>query len=129
MTMTMSYRRRTGVKFPENLMVEPTGEGTPSKAEVQHNTNHNRAVIAYHRSMVGATSDLRPNERAILGLAQGIEAVFSHDDMGEDYYSHDIVQQLLGAFHDLLNYDLGRLDGMALSDWAGEIAARVGMEL
>ena len=54
------------------LMASPP-RGDRLAADTRWHVHHNRAVIAFRRDRVGATNDLTRHERAILGLAEGID--------------------------------------------------------
>ncbi len=115
------------VNFPENLLVSPTpGLGRGANDWV---TRHNMTVSDYIKSRVGATNGLRSNERAILSLADGIASYISHGPEHPDGVATREVGALLDAFGALLDFDLGRLDGGALSAWAHATANRIGWNL
>lgn len=126
----MPYTRRdSGAGFPENLRVVP-GDIPAPKGATDWVRRHNAAIADFQREGIGATNSLQKAERAILGLAAGINAFVSgnHDGASDGYGAENITVPLIQAFVHALNYDLGRLDGGTLSDWAGSVLARCGLD-
>lgn len=126
----MPYTRRdSDAGFPENLRVVP-GDIPAPKGMIDWVRVHNNAIADFQREGMGATNSLQKAERAILGLAAGINAWVSsnHDGASDGYGAPNVTVPLLQAFHDALNYDLGRLDGGTLSGWVGSMYARCGLD-
>ena len=85
---------------------------------------HDACITAYRK---GET--VRRQERAILSLADGIDAYISGAVAdGPDYIRAGIVWQLLQAFGSSLDFDLGQLDGGTLSAWQFAQAERYGID-
>ena len=81
---------------------------------------HNDAINDY---LAGARHTERArNERAVLALADAIEALFATQWATDGYVEPNVTAPLMNAFHDLLNVDLGRLDGGTLSTWLCDLA-------
>lgn len=85
---------------------------------------HNKAVDDYRQLRRTSTE----NERIVLALAEAIELLLA-SQWGTDGYVHpNVTAPIMQAFHDLLNIDLGRLDGGTLSSWLVGLAERHGIE-
>ena len=83
---------------------------------------HNDAVNEY---LAGIRNTERArNERAVLALADAIEALFATQWATDGYVEPNVTAPLMNAFHDLLNVDMGRLDGGTLSSWLTDLAER-----
>jgi hypothetical protein len=113
--------------FPESIEALPVPSLRPElNAWV---ARHNRAVHAYIRERVGAMSDLRRPERALLSLIDGIERYVSSGPEHPDGIATPAVGQMLDAVRTLLNFELGRLDGGTLDAWVHHTAERIGWDL
>lgn len=125
----MPYTQRNSeAGFPENLLVL-SGDVPAPKGMNDWVRIHNAAIADFQREGMGATNSLRKSERAILGLAAGINAwVGSSDGADDGYGAPNVTYRLIAAFGHALNFDLGRLDGGTLSSWAQSILTRCGID-
>lgn len=108
------------------LLVIPTGEPSMPTALRGQYIRHNQAMSDQYKQRVGAMNGARVSETRIVGLAVAIDG-FAASITEPDYYTSDIVADLLNAFNCALNLDLGRLDGSVLSAWACTVAERFGI--
>lgn len=77
---------------------------------------HNLAVFAWNRDYASA------NETVVLNYAFALWTLL-HSEWGRDgYVMPNVTEPLAQSFHDLLNIDLGRLDGGTLSSWLCDLA-------
>lgn len=108
------------------LAAVPSTAGRPElNTWVRH---HNAALIAYDRANVGAMSDLRRSERAILALIAGVEQYVGSVPDNADPLSGSYLFGIVSGIRGLLNYDLGRLDGGTLDTWAAAVLTRWGID-
>lgn len=120
------YTRRNteATSFAERLCIVPTGD-LPIPDYVQHHyVRHNRAVQDWQKRRVGAMSNSQPQEWTILDYAYAAWSLLNeHRDGGElDGYMCEHVARPMGeAWSNMLNLDLGRLDGGTLSEWGLEV--------
>lgn len=114
--------------FPNCLMQIPIPGCTGTSD--QFRINHNRAIQDYIKYRVGAMSNLKKQERGILELLDGIDAIIGawgiHSET--DYLAAETIWSLLQQVGTLLSYELGRLDGGALSDLTRAMSERVGID-
>jgi hypothetical protein len=114
--------------YPGCLMLAPVPGAM--RATDQFRVGHNRAIQDYVKYRVGAMNGLRHNERGILALLDGIDALIGawgiHSET--DYLAAQTVWALLDQVGTLLNYDLGRLDGAALNELTRVMSERVGID-
>jgi len=80
---------------------------------------HNMAVADYTER--GAVT---PAEQIILDMARAISSWFAHnpDEAVSGYGREHITVPMLDAFTNMLNLDLGRLDGGTLDAWMRDLA-------
>ena len=109
-------------RFPQTLMMVPQRSDIP-KAMVQHYTAHNRAVQEFAKLRVGAMSNTKQCELAILALLAGVEE-FTANTPQDPYTAEHVIRPILAAIGDALNLDLGRLDGGTLAHWVSVMAGR-----
>lgn len=84
---------------------------------------HNLAVAgwAYNDAPY---SERETNERVVLNLAWSIWTLLESQWGTDGYVQPNVTVPMMQAFHDLLNIDLGWLDGGTLSSWLVTLAER-----
>lgn len=117
------------VAFPETLLMEVPRDVAVTDLQriaIDRARRHNRTVQAFTRSR--SSGELQRPERAILSLMAGIEG-YIDSAPSLDGVSIPAIGAMLFHFGDLLNYELGRLDGATLSEWSVRTAERIGWDL
>jgi hypothetical protein len=84
--------------------------------QVQHNT----AITEYLAGIEG--SENNRNERVVLSFAEAIATLMSSQWGTDGFVEPNCTMPMMVAFHNMLNIDLGRLDGGLLSDWLIKLA-------
>jgi hypothetical protein len=90
---------------------------------------HNSAVHHWaDRTHIDPGTENGRNERVVLNHAYAIWTLL-HSQWGTDgYVQPNVTEPMMQAFHDLLNIDLGRLDGGTLSSWLCRLAEQHNIE-
>jgi hypothetical protein len=81
---------------------------------------HNQALDEYRLEDTYTHS----GEQVVLALAAAIDLLLATQWGTDGYVAPNVTTPMMQAFHDLLNIDLGRLDGGTLSSWLLSMAER-----
>jgi hypothetical protein len=92
-----------------------------AKGDQQWAIRHNIAVVDYTERGSGVPR----NERIVLDMARAIDTWFRNnpDEAVSGYGREHITAPMLDVFVNMLNLDLGRLDGGTLDAWFRDLAA------
>lgn len=109
------------LRFAETIRATGTGPTTDWQML------HNLGVNAWARDSTPA-NERQQGEHVVLNLAFAIWTLLETQWGTDGYVEPNCTMPMMQAFHDLLNIDLGRLDGGTLSSWLVSLAERYDIE-
>ena len=91
---------------------------------------HNRVIGAFVSEHNCVTGELRPNERAILRLAAGLDAWcrYMREEASSPFGAQEVTRPLFNALNDALNHGTGRLDARTLHEWSRDLLIACGVD-
>jgi hypothetical protein len=108
--------------FPGSLILPIVPDAKYPSQNGPWKTSHNRAVREFTVSGTG-----RPSEVGILSLFAGLDALARAGVAAREPFGvQHVWGPLIDGARDLLNFDLGRLDGGTLDAFLCDLSARVG---